>query len=66
MWSSPEKIKQDKTKLAPLQMLFKHHTAEAGTKKYFSDAIRMWATAQGDGSPAEHGWCPLFNTPKFG
>jgi len=33
MWSSPEKVKEDKTKLAPLQMLFKHHTAEAGTKK---------------------------------
>jgi len=26
----------------------------------------MWANAQRDGRPAEHGWCPLFNAAKFG
>jgi len=26
----------------------------------------MWANAQPDGRPAEHGWRPLFNTAKFG
>jgi len=27
---------------------------------------RMWANAQGDGRPAEHRWCSLFNATKFG
>ena len=27
---------------------------------------RMWANAQRDGRPAEHGWRPLFNAAKFG
>jgi len=26
----------------------------------------MWANAQRDGRPAEHTWCPLFNSAKFG
>ena len=26
----------------------------------------MWANAQRDGRPAEHGWRPLFNAAKFG
>jgi len=25
----------------------------------------MWANAQRDGCPAEYGWRPLFNVPKF-
>ena len=27
---------------------------------------RMWANAQPDGRPVEHGWHPLFNAAKFG
>ena len=30
------------------------------------DLTRMWANAQRDGRPAEHGWRPLFNAAKFG
>jgi len=25
------------------------------------EKLEMWANAQGDGRPAEHRWCPLFN-----
>jgi len=28
--------------------------------------LEMWANAQRDGRPAEHGWRPLFNAAKFG
>jgi len=28
--------------------------------------LEMWANAQSDGRPAEHGWRPLFNAAKFG
>jgi len=27
--------------------------------------LEMWANAQRDGPPAEHGWRPLFNAAKF-
>ena len=36
----------------------------AETEKYVF--TRMWANAQRDGRPAEHGWRPLFNAAKFG
>jgi len=35
-------------------------------KKEEERRTRMWANAQPDGRPAEHGWRPLFNAAKFG
>jgi len=30
-----------------------------------TEVTRMWANAQPDGRPAEHGWRPLFSAAKF-
>jgi len=42
------------------QQLMKNIRLEQNTE------LEMWANAQRDGRPAEHGWRPLFNAAKFG
>jgi len=45
------------------------HQSEARnfeTAQHINKQTRMWANAQPDGRPAEHGWRPQFNAAKFG
>jgi len=54
--------KQENPEIASFHL----NAASFFTKKHETVKTRMWANAQRDDRPAEHGWRPLFNAAKFG